>query len=154
MNAIPQIRLKRYNIGRILTFLNTIWWHQSGKFSFQFSSRSIVEVDAAMAGTLPRAQAGSQQYNPVGLEVGCLYQTLFIDYYFDTILSTQLSVMTLLIMTLHGQVPFLVNNKEKWISGIVEETTCGDVVKVVFVLHWTCWLHWNPIYTLEFLDFV
>ena len=60
------------------------------------------------------------------------YQTLFIDYYFDTILSTQLSVMTLLIMTLHGQVPFLVNNKEKWISGIVEETTCGDVVKVIF----------------------
>ena len=28
------------------------------------------------------------------------------------------------------EVPFLVNNKEKWISGIVEETTCGDVVKV------------------------
>jgi len=49
-----------------------------------------------MAGTLPRAQAGSQQYNPVGLEV-----------------------------------PFLVNNKEKWISGIVEETTCGDVVKAL-----------------------
>ena len=92
-----------------------------------------MEVDAAMAGTLPRAQAGSQQYNPVGLEVGCLYQTLFIDY-FDTILSTQLSVMTLLIMTLHGQVPFLVNNKEKWISGIVEETTCGDVVKVIFLI--------------------
>ena len=93
-----------------------------------------MEVDAAMAGTLPRAQAGSQQYNPVGLEVGNLYQTLFIDYYFDTILSTQLSVMTLLIMTLHGQVPFLVNNKEKWISGIVEETTCGDVVKVIFLI--------------------
>ena len=32
-----------------------------------------------------------------------------------------------------GQVPFLVNNKEKWISGIVEETTCGDVVKVIFL---------------------
>ena len=25
------------------------------------------------------------------------------------------------------------NNKEKWISGIVEETTCGDVVKVIFL---------------------
>ena len=35
---------------------------------------------------------------------------------------------------LPGQVPFLVNNKEKWISGIVEETTCGDVVKVVFFI--------------------
>ena len=32
------------------------------------------------------------------------------------------------------EVPFLVNNKEKWISGIVEETTCGDVVKVTFLL--------------------
>ena len=32
------------------------------------------------------------------------------------------------------EVPFLVNNKEKWISGIVEETTCGDVVKVHFSL--------------------
>ena len=30
------------------------------------------------------------------------------------------------------EVPFLVNNKEKWISGIVEETTCGDVVKVIY----------------------
>ena len=29
------------------------------------------------------------------------------------------------------EVPFLVNNKEKWISGIVEETTCGDVVKAL-----------------------
>lgn len=29
------------------------------------------------------------------------------------------------------EVPFTVNNKEKWISGIVEETTCGDVVKAL-----------------------
>ena len=40
--------------------------------------------------------------------------------------------MTFLIINFSGQVPFLVNNKEKWISGIVEETTCGDVVKVLF----------------------
>merc|ERR1719400_2030298 len=61
-----------------------------------WQTRPIAEVDATMAGTLQRTQAGSQQYNPVGLEV-----------------------------------PFLVNNKEKWISGIVEETTCGDVVKAL-----------------------
>ena len=54
------------------------WWQQSGKFSFQFCFRPIVEVDAAMAGTLPRTQAGSQQYNPVGLEVGNHCQTFFI----------------------------------------------------------------------------
>ena len=41
-----------------------------------------------MAGTLPRTQAGSQQYNPVGLEVGNLCQTFSFDYYFDTIFST------------------------------------------------------------------
>jgi len=29
------------------------------------------------------------------------------------------------------EVPFLVNNNQKWISGIVEETTCGDVVKAL-----------------------
>ena len=29
------------------------------------------------------------------------------------------------------EVPFLVNNHQKWISGIVEETTCGDVVKAL-----------------------
>ena len=46
-----------------------------------------------------------------------------------------------------GQVPFLVNNKEKWISGIVEETTCGDVVKVIFLtLTFLTPLDWNTIY--------
>ena len=34
-------------------------------------------------------------------------------------------------MEVPAEVPFLVNNKEKWISGIVEETTCGDVVKAL-----------------------
>ena len=27
------------------------------------------------------------------------------------------------------EVPFLVNNQQKWISGIVDTTTCGDIVK-------------------------
>ena len=29
------------------------------------------------------------------------------------------------------EVPFLVNNTPKWISGIVEDTTCGDIVKAL-----------------------
>jgi len=34
-------------------------------------------------------------------------------------------------MDVPAEVPFLVNNKEKWISGIVAGTTCGDVVKAL-----------------------
>jgi len=29
------------------------------------------------------------------------------------------------------EVPFLVNNQQKWISGIVDTTTCGDIVKAL-----------------------
>ena len=29
------------------------------------------------------------------------------------------------------EVPFLVNNNSKWISGIVEQTTCGDIIKAL-----------------------
>lgn len=29
------------------------------------------------------------------------------------------------------EVPFLVNNNTKWISGIVEQTTCGDIIKAL-----------------------
>ena len=47
-----------------------------------------MEVDATMAGTLPRTQAGSQQYNPVGLEVGCLFIKRFL---LTTILSYSLN---------------------------------------------------------------
>ena len=29
------------------------------------------------------------------------------------------------------EVPFLVNNNQKWISGIVEQTTCADIIKAL-----------------------
>ena len=29
------------------------------------------------------------------------------------------------------EVPFLVNNNQKWISGIVEQTSCGDIIKAL-----------------------
>ena len=29
------------------------------------------------------------------------------------------------------EVPFLVNNNKKWISGIVEQTSCGDIIKAL-----------------------
>ena len=61
------------------------------------------EAGSAMAGTLTRSQTGSGT-------------------------STQAPQYNPVGL----EVPFLVNNKEKWISGIVEETTCGDVVKVIY----------------------
>ena len=76
----------------------------------------------------------------------------------DTILTPFSQILTQLVVfsdafSYHcyffkpGQVPFLVNNKEKWISGIVEETTCGDVVKVIFLtLTFLTPLDWNTIY--------
>ena len=35
------------------------------------------------------------------------------------------------------EVPFLVNNNSKWMSGIVEATTCGDIAGLMhrYVLH-------------------
>ena len=29
------------------------------------------------------------------------------------------------------EVPFLVNNNQKWISGIVDQTSCGDIIKAL-----------------------
>ena len=49
-----------------------------------------------MAGTLPRTQAGSQQYNPVGLEVGNLCQPCFIV--FTTILTLSSQLLTQLVV--------------------------------------------------------
>ena len=61
-----------------------------------------LDIGAAMAGTLTRSQTGAMSTSQPPPQ----YNPVGLE------------------------VPFLVNNKEKWISGIVEETTCGDVVKV------------------------
>ena len=65
------------------------------------------EAVSAMAGTLPRSQ---QTGSGTSTQAAPQYNPVGLE------------------------VPFLVNNKEKWISGIVEETTCGDVVKVIYPL--------------------